>query len=259
MKAGRQKSRHIRGKMLILLDRGVTRPIKTVCSPDMKYNYIVANYCVYYFFFFVTFKVIPIIYKDEILISRVYGQQTVTLKMFAEIFLYDSAVKWPNVIWATTWGSWVSWLDWQNWRWPILIQMTCMGNQGQLVSFMYLHKCYVKANKNKNHYLTDLKNWISTSLWLGRALKTHRIFFNVWQLIQRQPVYNIYIYIYFHPTWTDYTHYQIGKSLQITAIHFINTQADCTDEHNSFVARFFAAGDLSQMVDSWLYSSYIPI
>lgn len=53
----------------------------------MKYNYIVANYCVYYIFFCVTFKVIPIIYKDEILISRVYGQQTVTLKIFVEIFL----------------------------------------------------------------------------------------------------------------------------------------------------------------------------
>lgn len=197
MKAGRQKSRHIRGKMLILLDRGVTRPIKTVCSPDMKYNYIIANYCVYYIFF-VTFKVIPIIYKDEILISRVYGQQTVTLKIFAEIFLYDSAVKWPNVIWATTWGSWVSWLDWQNWRWPIFVQMTCMGNQGQLVSFMYLHKCYVKANKNKNHYyyLIDLKNWISTSLWLGRALKTHRIFltFGNW-FKDNLSTKNIYIYI----------------------------------------------------------------
>lgn len=59
MKAGRQKSRHIRGKMLILLDRGVTRPIKTVCSPDMKYNYIVANHCVYYIFFVSLLKLSP--------------------------------------------------------------------------------------------------------------------------------------------------------------------------------------------------------
>lgn len=172
MKARRQKSRHIRGKMLILLDRGVTRPIKTEFVAQ-TWNIItslpITVHTTFFTFLHVSLLKLSLSFTKmkSLFLEFMAGRHR---KFILEIFLHDSAVKWPNAIWATMWGGRVSWLDWQNWRW--LVQMTCMGNQGQLVSFMYLHKCYVKANKKNYYYLIDLKNGISTSLWLGRALKT---------------------------------------------------------------------------------------